>query len=411
MLWAVRWPNAGPELESFADVPPPLRILIAHNAYRLRGGEDLMVDAEAQLLRAHGHEVLRYHRHNDEVDASQPLRLLRDSVWSHRTTADLDAVFRDFRPDVLHVHNTLSLISPSVYWAAHRARVPVVQTLHNFRLMCPQALMLREGRVCTDCVGHVPWRAVVHRCYRESAAQSAAVALTLQSHRLLGTWQRKVTLYIALNAFCRQTFIDGGLPAERLRIKPNFIDAPSPPPEGARDGLLFVGRLSVEKGIDTLVRAAALLPQGTTVRVAGEGPLSHLTQAAPGLSPLGALPQADVLQAMAGATALVVPSIWYENFPRTVVEAYAQGLPVIASRLGALADLVDDGQTGLLFNPGDPVDLAAKLQWAQSHPAEMRRMGRAARTRYEQELTGAQNARQLESIYREAMALRAAELT
>ena len=392
-------------------MPHPLRILIAHNAYRLRGGEDLMVDAEEQLLRAHGHEVLRYHRHNDEVDARQPLRLLRDSVWSRRTTADLDALFRSFRPDVLHVHNTLSLISPSVYWAAHRARVPVVQTLHNFRLMCPQALMLREGRVCTDCVGKVPWRAVAHRCYRESAAQSAAVALTLQTHRLLGTWQDKVTLYIALNAFCRQTFIDGGLPAERIRIKPNFIESPTPPPDGTRDGLLFVGRLSVEKGIETLVQAAARLPQGMTVRVAGEGPLGHLTERAAGLTPLGPLSQPEVLHAMARATALVVPSIWYENFPRTVVEAYAQGLPVIASRMGALADLVEDGKTGLLFNPGDPVDLAAKLQWAQSHPTDMRRMGRAARTRYEHELTSAQNARQLENIYLEAMALRAAEPT
>jgi glycosyltransferase involved in cell wall biosynthesis len=245
---------------------PPARVLLVHNAYQQRGGEDAVVEAEAALLREHGHEVTLYTRHNDEVQGSSRLALARDTLWSPRTGRDLQALIGQHRPDVVHVHNSFPLVSPSVYWAAARAGLPVVQTLHNFRLLCPQALLLREGRICEDCVGRVPWRAVQHGCYRGSAVQSAAVAGMLQLHRGLGTWQRKVTLYIALNAFCRDKFIEGGLPAERIRIKPNFIDLPAPAPQ-PREGFLFVGRFSLEKGLAVLAQA---LPPPSSITHAPE---------------------------------------------------------------------------------------------------------------------------------------------
>ncbi|KPF43946.1 transferase [beta proteobacterium AAP121] len=381
---------------------PPARVLLVHNAYQQRGGEDAVVEAEATLLREHGHEVTLYSRHNDEVAGLSRLALARDTLWSPRTGRDLQALISQHRPGVVHVHNSFPLVSPSVYWAAARAGLPVVQTLHNFRLLCPQALLLREGRICEDCVGRVPWRAVQHGCYRGSAVQSAAVAGMLQLHRGLGTWQRQVTLYIALNAFCRDKFIEGGLPAERIRIKPNFIDLPAPAPQ-SREGFLFVGRFSLEKGLEVLAQALALAPPGTALHAAGSGPDAGLLEGAPGVQLLGPLPPASVYAQMARRRALVLPSIWYENFPRTLVEAFANGLPVIASRLGAMATLVEDGVTGLLFRPGDAADLAAKLAWAEAHPAEMQRMGDQARRHYEAELTGPANLQQLRAIYAEAM--------
>jgi glycosyltransferase involved in cell wall biosynthesis len=374
-----------------------MRILIAHNAYQHRGGEDSVVDAEIELLRSHGHEVATYFRHNDDLADMSSAAAARQTLWSSRTTHDLAEQIGHFRPDIIHVHNTFPLISPSLYWAAERAGVPVVQTLHNFRLMCLNALFLREGKVCEDCLGHVPWRGVTRRCYRGSPATSGVLAAMLTLHRGLNTYRHKVARYIVLNAFCRNKFIEGGLPAERLVVKPNFVDFPVPETL-PRQGVLFVGRLSVEKGIATLAQAAALLPDAH-LRVAGEGPEAAVLDGVAGVTRLGSLPGEAVRQEMNRAVALVVPSIWYENFPRTIVEALACGTPVIASRIGALADIVRDGETGLLFEPGNPRDLADKLTWAQAQPEQMAAMGCRARAQYEAEFSAVVNYLRLMEIY------------
>jgi glycosyltransferase involved in cell wall biosynthesis len=381
----------------------PLRVLLVHNAYQQRGGEDAVVDAEEKLLRDHGHPVLRYQRHNDEVEGVSKLQLARDTIWSPQTGRDMSSIFANFRPDVVHVHNTFPLISPALYWAAHRASVPVVQTLHNFRLICPQAMLLREGRVCEDCVGRVPWRAAVHRCYRGSLAQSAAVAGMVQMHRALGTWQHKVTRYIALNDFCKSKLIEGGLPADRISVKPNFVDLPTPQAR-ERHGFLFVGRLSIEKGIDVLANAALQLPEGATISIAGTGPEAARLQSINNIEMLGALPPSAVYEQMARAKALLLPSIWYENFPRTLVEAMANGLPTIASNIGAMASIVHDRKTGIHFKAGDAADLALKMQWADANPHDMESMGVAARAEYEKSYSAEKNLLLLHDIYAEAIA-------
>lgn len=378
-----------------------MRILIAHNAYLHRGGEDSVVDEESKLLVSHGHTVELYTRNNAEINDCSRVVLAGQTIWSSKTNDDVANLIADFKPDVIHVHNTFPLISPSLYWAAAKANVPVVQTLHNFRLFCPQAVFLREGKVCEDCLGHVPWRGVLHGCYRDSKAQTVVLAGMVTVHRAIGTWRNKVTRYIALNEFCRQKFIQGGLPAERILIKPNFVDFATQPEVG-RNGFLFVGRLSVEKGIETLAAAMKQLNH-IELRVAGTGPESPLFDHIAGLKMLGAL-SADVVRVqMNQSTALVLPSIWYENFPRVLVEAFACGLPVIASRIGALAELIDDGVTGLLFEPSNANDLAAKLIWAQQNPEKMREMGCNARKVYERKYTAEQNYQQLMAIYDEAI--------
>ena len=315
--------------------------------------------------------------------------------------SDLAALLAAWPADVLHVHNTFPLISPALYWAAASARVPVVQTLHNFRLLCPQAMLLREGRVCRDCVGSVPLPAVRHGCYRGSRAQTAVLAGMLVLHRGLGTWQRKVQRYVALSDFCRDEFVRGGLPAERIAIKPNFVNAPAPPSTVERRGILFVGRLSPEKGIATLLSAAATLPPGS-LYLAGDGPEAARVAGVPGLLTLGNLAPRAVADAMASAVAVVVPSIWPEAFGLVAVEAFAMATPVIASRIGALAAIVEDGVTGLHAVAGDTVNLAARLRWALEHPAEMARMGAAARARYEALYTPQRNLAQLLDIYDQA---------
>lgn len=374
-----------------------LRILLAHNAYQQRGGEDAVVEDELALLRSRGHVVETYFRHNDEIKEASRIKTASQTTWSFKTRDEVTARILDFKPDLIHVHNTFPLISPAIYWVADRLGVPVVQTLHNFRLMCLNALFLREGKVCEDCMGHVPWRGVARACYRGSRTASATLAGMLLLHRGLGTYQNKVTRYIALNEFCRGKFIEGGLPADRVVVKPNFVDFDLPEP-GARAGLLFVGRLSVEKGVATLAQAMTLLPDAK-LRVAGDGPEAGLLGGMAGVARLGSQPGETVRHEMSRAMALVVPSICYENFPRTIAEAFASGLPVIASRIGALADIVRDGETGLLFEPDDPRDLADKMAWALANPAQMAEMGRKARAQYEVEFSAEVNYRRLMEIY------------
>jgi glycosyltransferase involved in cell wall biosynthesis len=376
-----------------------MRVLVVHNPYREPGGEDGVVKAEVGLLRSRGHEVELFERCNEEIDALGALNATVQALWSADSAARLRTLLGGFQPRVVHVHNTFALISPSVYWACASVGVPVIQTLHNFRLLCPQAMLLRDGRVCEDCVGRLPWRGVVRRCYRGSVGQSAVLAASLTMHRAIGTYRNKVARYIALNDFCRRKFIAGGLPADRIDIKPNFADAPAPRP-GPRDGFLFVGRLSPEKGLSVLARAC--MEGDLAVRVIGDGPLAAALASAPGLTMLGRRDAQGVRSEMSSAMALVLPSVWYENLPLTLVEAYASGLPVIASRLGALEELVEHGVTGLLFEPGDARALATMMRWAAANPKDMLRMAAAARQRYEQLYTAERNYTQLMGIYARA---------
>lgn len=379
-----------------------MKILIAHNAYQHSGGEDAVVAAEIALLRSYGHDVEVYLRHNDELNTMPKSSAAISAIWSRQSAHELESLCGIFQPELIHAHNTFPLISPSFNWMAARRNIPVIQTLHNFRLLCPQAIFLREGRVCEDCLGKFPWRAVTRKCYRSSGLQSAVVAGMIGVHRSIGTYRNRITRYVALNSFCRDKFIAGGLPADRFRIKPNFVASGARPNWNARHGGLFVGRLSAEKGIAILVEAVKIL-KTDDIQVIGNGPLATLTKESFGEQYLGFKSLDDIMNRMRSALFLIVSSICYENSPRTIVEAFSCGQPVIASRLGALVDIVQDGVTGLLFDPGDATDLAEKIAWAQSHPDEMLRMGQAARAEYEEKYTPERNYQMLIEIYREAI--------
>jgi glycosyltransferase involved in cell wall biosynthesis len=330
------------------------------------------------------------------------------TLWNSSAFRALGKLLDSDRPDVCHFHNTFPLMSPAVFHAAKSRRIPVVLTLHNYRLVCPSAVLMREERTCHDCVGKaLPVPSVIHGCYRGSRIASAGVGAMLSVHHLIGTWRRKVDLYIALTQFSRNKFIEGGLPADRIAVKPNFVH-PDPGFCETRDRYaLFVGRLSIEKGVKTMLEAWRLLGlRAPVLRIAGDGPLAaevrNTAATVRGVEWLGQLSREEVLGQMRGAAMLIFPSIWYEGLPLTILEAFACGSPVIASDLGSMPELVADGQTGLLFAPGSADDLAEKVLWASAHTPEMRLMSFAARQEFERNYSRQKNHDLLMECYRRA---------
>lgn len=390
-----------------------MKILLAHNKYQVPGGEEVVLEQERQLLENAGHEVITYCRSNHEIEkfnALERLTLIGRTVWAVDTEREFSQLLTQEKPDIVHVHNTFFMLSPSIYGACKAHGVPVVQTLHNFRLLCPSVTFFRDGKVCEECVEHGLWRSVYHGCYRDSRAATASVALMLGIHRFLRTWEKSVTCYIALTEFGRQKFIAGGLPPEKIAVKPNFVH-PDPGERTRRAEYgLFVGRLSREKGISTLLQAWERLPRHYALHIIGDGPERDGLEVQArqlGLSAVqfrGRLSRDETLTAMKRARFLVVPSGWYETFGMCIAEAFACGTPVICSRLGAMHELVSDGGTGLHFSCGDPSDLAEKVSWAWSHPNEMDAMGREARAEYEAKYTPERNYPMLMGIYRHALA-------
>ena len=345
---------------------------------------------------------------NDVIpDRRSPLaaaRLAASTVWSHDAARSVGEKVRRFRPDVVHFHNTFPLVSPAAYSAGRAEGAGVVQTLHNYRLLCPNALMFRDGHPCEDCLGRTPpWPGIVHACYRGSRSQTTVAAAMLTFHRLRRTWERDVDVYVALTEFSKQKFVAGGLPPDRIVVKPNFLDPDPGGKTAAGDYFLFIGRLVQYKGVETLLQAWNGGGQPAPLHIVGDGPLSPtVTRAASEharITYLGQMPRTSVLQQLRSCRSLVFPSLLYENFPVTVVEAFGCSVPVIAARIGAVAELVEDGRTGILFEPGDPEDLIAKVRWAWEHPAEMQRMGREARREYEAKYTAEHNYQMLMNLY------------
>ena len=392
-----------------------MRILFVHNRYRQPGGEDAVVQAESTLLARMGHEVEIWEESNESiVGIANACKTGLACAYSFRHAREARARIRRFQPDLAHVHNFFPQISPSIHRSCYAAGIPVVQTLHNFRLLCPTATLYRDGGPCEDCCGRAfPWPGVLHRCYRENSAATLAVAGMLSVHRVFGTWRRSVSRYVALTEFARRKFIAGGLPAERIVVKPNFVDPD--PGMGCGDGgfALFVGRLTEEKGIGVLLAAWRLLAGGLKLRIIGDGPLAAMVADAAAsdsaIAWLGARGPDEVGRSMREATVLIVPSMWYEGFPLVIVEAFAAGLPVIASRLGSMEELVADGLTGRLFAAGDPHSLTSAVHWIFSHPEERKAMRLRARAEYEQKYTAEANYARTLAIYQDALESRSTQ--
>jgi glycosyltransferase involved in cell wall biosynthesis len=380
-----------------------MRILQVHTRYRYEGGEDAVVRAEAALLAKAGHEVVPYLAENP-AGAGPTAAAMLASPWNPAAARRLRAAARRARPDVAHVHNTWFALTPSVVAALDGLGVPVVVTLHNYRLLCANASLFRDGHPCQDCVGTHPWHGTQHRCYRGSAVSSAAVAATISLNRALGTWDRHVRLFLALNDFARDRFVAGGLPADRVRVKPNSVADPgrrAGPPSASRT-VLFAGRLVPEKGVGVLLEAwRRLAPSGLELVVAGDGPMRAELERRPPPSVrfVGQLEPAAVRDWMLRSRALVFPTWLYEGQPMSVLEAFAAGLGVLASRLGGNAELVGGLGDGWLAPAQDPGALAGRLA-ALADDDLVDRAGAAARRLYEERFAERHNLRALEAAYR-----------
>lgn len=385
-----------------------MNVIVCHNFYQEPGGEDQVFRDEAALLEDAGHAVTRYTVHNDAVKRLGALSLVGKTLWNREAAGEIAELVRRHRAEVVHFHNTFPLISPAAYSAARSAGAAVVQTLHNYRLACPNAMFFRDGRPCEDCLGKaVPWPGVAHACYRGSRAASAATAGMLAFHRLRGTWRDDVDAYVALTDFARGKLVRAGLPADRVVVKPNFA-RPDPGPGGGSGGYaLFVGRLAPGKGLEIVLQAWAEHRPPLPLKVVGDGPLGDLVRQASescrAVQWLGRRPLDEVYQLMGEAAALVLPSVWYEGFPKALVESFAKGTPVVASRLGSLAELVGHGRTGLHFEPGDAADLAAQVRRVASSPDEAAHMRREARREFERKYTAEWNLDLLLAVYESAV--------
>jgi glycosyltransferase involved in cell wall biosynthesis len=377
-----------------------VRILQVHTAYRETGGEDQVVSTERRLLRDAGHDVVTYTATNPKgptaaaAFAAAPLNPAASRRLVHAAES--------FQPDIAHVHNTWFALSPMAVTALHRSGVPVVMSLHNYRLVCAAATLFRDQAPCVDCVGTHPWHAVRHRCYRDSAPQSAVAATTIALHARRRTWHRDVDRFLALTEFGRQQMVDGGLPGERITVKSNSVDDPGPrnqPPSASND-VLFVGRLSEEKGIRTLLRAWSDQRSDLRLRVIGTGPLEpELHQHRdPSIEFLGALPGHQVLTTLLTARALVFPSISFEGQGLVALEAAAAGLPVIHSDLGAMAGLFEPSSDDLRFPAGDVGALARRIEGLADDQV-VDTSGSLTRQRFEERYTHAQALRRLEAVY------------
>ena len=384
-----------------------MKILLIHNFYRLPGGEDVVMNAEADMLRRAGHDVKIYVRDNDEIDSSGLIRaasLAVNTVWARDTYREMKAIIAADKPDVAHFHNTFPQISPAGYDACRNAGVPVVQTLHNYRLLCPGATFYRDNAFCDRCLNGSLLNSVVHGCYRGSRAATAVTAAMLGIHRLRNTWSERVDQYIALTEYGRRMFIRGGLPAEKVTVKSNFVANDPGPQEHRGTYAAFVGRLSPDKGLRTLLAAWKHLP-GIPLMIAGDGPLRaelEAEAASTGLTNVtfrGHLSKADTLDTMRGARFLVFPSEWPEGFPMTIAESFACGVPVLASDIGGLPEIVSSGKTGLLFRAGDSDHLVQIAMRAWNNFEATGALGRAARADYLARYTAGRNYRQLMDIY------------
>jgi glycosyltransferase involved in cell wall biosynthesis len=439
---------------------------MVHNFYQSSSpsGEDVVFKNEVELLKKNNVNVVIYEKYNDEIrdyGLWDKFILPFRNIWSERTYREIKELIKKEKPDIAHFHNIWYLISPSAYYACKDEGVPVVQTLHNFRIFCANGLLMRDGKICEECMpfkkGERFWvmgdrfkiikNAVRYGCYRNSRLYSLPIALMQYFHWLKKTWVEKVDAYIALTEFGKKKFIEAGLPEDKIFVKPNFFANPPEPNYSHKNYAIFLGRLSVEKGLNILIEAFKLLnksyqnnsithnPSPTThnlspmtynpspmthdpspithapiyLKIIGDGPLRENLQqivkrdGIKNIEFTGKMNFTDAMEMLRHSKFMIMPAIWYETFGMIVIEAFACGEPVIASRHGAMAELVENGKTGLLFEPGNAVELAEKIRWMIEHEDECITMGKNARRVFEEKYTAGKNFEILMKIYNELM--------
>lgn len=380
-----------------------MKILSVHNEYLIKGGEDQSRRAETLVLEKYGEEVTYYTEHNSKVAELSKIASALRTIWSRQSYNKITEILKNSKHDIMHVQNFFPLISPSIYYAAKKQKVPIVQAVRNYRLICPAYSLYRDGHICTDCVGHtVPLPVVIHKCYRHDVSASAAVAGMLTIHNIANTWNL-VDRFICISEFVKQQLINGGYPESKLIVKPNFV-FPDPGEALVKENyFVFVGRLQTEKGLHNLLEAMSMLKDGFKLKIIGTGPLLNgvleIARVNPNIEYMGELSLEKTYEIIGKAKFLIIPSVWHEPFGRVVVEAYAKGTPVIGADVGGIPELIKHEQTGLIFKSNDCTDLAAKINWMYEHESRLPMMNKAARNEFLDKYTPEINYHMMKSIY------------
>ncbi|PGY12668.1 glycosyltransferase family 4 protein [Bacillus sp. AFS031507] len=388
-----------------------MKVLFVHNYYKKSGGEDKVVEEEINLLQDHGVEVVKYFISNDEIDTEglrNKISLGINTIWSRNQYFKIKEILINEKPDVAHFHNTFPLLSPSVYYACKELGVPVVQTLHNYRLACPGALFLRDGNICEECISGSLFNSIKHGCYRNSRIQTIPLTAMLATHRFLDTWNKRVDKYIVLTDFAKDKFSQIGLDSSKIVVKPNFIRQLSWnfTLENNYDRIVFVGRISKEKGLQLLLEAWSNIETNVKLEIIGDGPLKEELEGKFGylhnVKFLGRLNSNEVLEHMHKAKFLVVPSLWYEGFPMTIVESYSVNTPVISSNIGSLKEVVIDEVTGFHFENNNIRDLERVLKKALLY-SKHSELQNNVKMQFEENYTSTKNYNMLIKIYEEVI--------
>ena len=388
-------------------IESPGTVLVIHNYYQLRGGEDVGYETETSAMRSLGWNVHTLDVTNKDLDKVSPIKMSLNTLWNKEAAERVRQKIKEIGADVVHVNNFFPSLSPSIHWAAKKSGAAVVQTLHNFRLGCLNGAFYRDGATCLDCLGKAPIPGIIHKCYRDSLPASATVFGMLEIHRALGTWDKAVDAFIALTDTSRELLIRVGLPASRLHTKPGMLYPDYGVGTGDGGFCLFVGRFTVEKGVATLLQAWASDSELPDLVLVGSGPLEDKVREAAGTDSrirlMGHMPKAEVIELMKHASMLVFPSQWMENCPAVLSESMSVGTPVVASSLGSTHDILSTGEHAHFFDAGDPKALAEAVSVAISsgQMAEIARI--SARRRFEAQFAPASNLAKLATIYDAAL--------
>ena len=386
-----------------------MKVLLIHNQYKQSGGEDAVFKSETDLLVNYGHQVDNLVYDNSVIETlSDKIISGLKVIYNSDTAHDLSLKIRDFKPDVIHVHNFLPLVSPSIFFVAKKWKIPVVLTLHNYRLICPSATLFCNGEIYEKSINSVfPIDAIWKGVYRNSRIQTAAVAVMTAVHNILGTWRNHVSCYISLTQFAKEKILNSTLniPEDKFIVKPNFAVDWGHGIEKRENYFLFIGRLTEEKGIRTVLNAAK--SHKFKLMIIGDGPLKKLVEDAaietPTISYLGYQSKWNVVSYLKKCKALIFPSIWYEGFPLTIVEAFSTGAPVIASDLGSMSEIIQHEVNGLHFKPGDERDLISKVIQITESDELAKRLSDHARMSYTRLYTPEQNYAQLVGVYEKVL--------
>ena len=383
------------------------KILFVHNYYQQPGGEDSVFSAEMALLQDHGYNIIKYIDSNHRIGDLNSLDVAIQTIWSRQSYKKIYEVLVKEEPDLVHFHNIFPLISPAAYYACKKLKIPVIQSLDNPRLICPAATLYRKGKLCLDCLGKTPpYPGIIHGCYHNSRLQTAVIVTMLSVHRWMKTWQKQVDKYLVATEFYKKLFIKAGLPAEKIAVKPHFVrsNPRSDISQKLGEYVLYIGRLDPEKGIPTLLSAWKNLQ--IPLKIRGDGQLLQVcsdfieTNNLNFIEIIKRITPEELKLLISNARFLIWPSEgYYETFGMVAVECFSLRKPVVASDIGVMGEVVKNGESGLLFEPGNASDLASKVEWLWNHPEESKRMGINAYQEYEMKYTPQRNYQLLIDIY------------